>query len=398
MKTTDLIPFILLELKEHDKYGFELTKAIETKSNGNIVIKQPTLYTVLKKLEKSKFISSYWEDSEIGGKRHYYKITDNGLKQTLTLPSYEELLKSVCGDNFELLANEDVKPQTTATPSNDAIPEEKVFSIFDHLKSEESNPITEQTSVLPSEEVFASTDVDSATDVEINLQNTEILKNEDIQKEEQFANNANVSKFTENIPSVTPTINTLESNEIVKENVDEFNINSLPEAKSYNEIKTEIPYVEFVDLKKDESYISAKRTAKKLFTKMIANSFYLLTILILCSIATSFLGRSKIFYISLIVSSVILVFMPAIFISKFKDIKIKLQKNKLNIGFKKKIIINLSAFMLAVVSIVIINILLNKSFWAVFNLSNFANSYAPMLLCSTLLFDLIFTKIIFSKN
>ena len=31
---------------------FELTKDIETKSNGRIVIKQPTLYTVLKKLEK----------------------------------------------------------------------------------------------------------------------------------------------------------------------------------------------------------------------------------------------------------------------------------------------------------------------------------------------------------
>ena len=70
MKTVDLIPFILLELNEQDQYGLELTKAIEEKSNGQIVIKQPTLYTILKKLEKSKFISSYWQDSEIGGKRH----------------------------------------------------------------------------------------------------------------------------------------------------------------------------------------------------------------------------------------------------------------------------------------------------------------------------------------
>ena len=71
MKTADLIPLILIELAGGDKYGFELTKAIEDKSNQQIQIKQPTLYTVLKKLEKSKFISSYWEDSEIGGKRHY---------------------------------------------------------------------------------------------------------------------------------------------------------------------------------------------------------------------------------------------------------------------------------------------------------------------------------------
>ena len=79
MKTADLIPLILLELNECDKYGFELTKSIENKSHGKIIIKQPTLYTILKKLEKTKFITSYWQDSEIGGKRHYYKITDNGI-------------------------------------------------------------------------------------------------------------------------------------------------------------------------------------------------------------------------------------------------------------------------------------------------------------------------------
>jgi DNA-binding PadR family transcriptional regulator len=32
MKTADLIPFILIELNEKDKYGFELTKSIESKS------------------------------------------------------------------------------------------------------------------------------------------------------------------------------------------------------------------------------------------------------------------------------------------------------------------------------------------------------------------------------
>ena len=99
MKTADLIPLILIELADGDKYGFELTKSIEDKSNRQIQIKQPTLYTVLKKLEKSKFISSYWQDSEIGGKRHYYKITENGRAQIATLPSF-----SVCIEN---ILNED---------------------------------------------------------------------------------------------------------------------------------------------------------------------------------------------------------------------------------------------------------------------------------------------------
>jgi len=77
MKTTDLIPLILLELKGEDKYGLEITKSIEKRSSSRIKIKQHTLYTILKKLEKSKFITSYWLDSAIGGKRHYYKITQN---------------------------------------------------------------------------------------------------------------------------------------------------------------------------------------------------------------------------------------------------------------------------------------------------------------------------------
>ena len=34
MKTADLIPLILHELSVCDKYGIELTKDIETKSNG----------------------------------------------------------------------------------------------------------------------------------------------------------------------------------------------------------------------------------------------------------------------------------------------------------------------------------------------------------------------------
>ena len=94
MKTTDLIPIILYQLIDGDKYGYEIIKQIEDVSNGGIVIKQPTLYSVLKKLEQGKFISSYWQDSEIGGKRHYYKLTENGRLQVSTLPSYENLLKN----------------------------------------------------------------------------------------------------------------------------------------------------------------------------------------------------------------------------------------------------------------------------------------------------------------
>lgn len=69
---------ILKALFEGDKYGYEICKEVEEKSGGTYELKQPTLYSCLKRLESQKLISSYWTDSEIGGKRHYYKLTDLG--------------------------------------------------------------------------------------------------------------------------------------------------------------------------------------------------------------------------------------------------------------------------------------------------------------------------------
>lgn len=69
---------ILKALFEGDKYGYEICKEVEEKSGGTYELKQPTLYSCLKRLETQKLISSYWTDSEIGGKRHYYKLTDLG--------------------------------------------------------------------------------------------------------------------------------------------------------------------------------------------------------------------------------------------------------------------------------------------------------------------------------
>lgn len=69
---------ILKALFEGDKYGYEICKEVEERSGGTYELKQPTLYSCLKRLESQKLISSYWTDSEIGGKRHYYKLTDIG--------------------------------------------------------------------------------------------------------------------------------------------------------------------------------------------------------------------------------------------------------------------------------------------------------------------------------
>ena len=69
---------ILKTMLNEDKYGLDIIKEVGEKSSGTYELKQPTLYSCLKRLENQELISSYWVDSDIGGRRHYYKLTDKG--------------------------------------------------------------------------------------------------------------------------------------------------------------------------------------------------------------------------------------------------------------------------------------------------------------------------------
>ena len=69
---------ILRALYDGDKYGYEIIAEIEGKSHGQYSLKQPTLYSALKRLEKDGYITSYWGGSVGGGRRKYFSLTDEG--------------------------------------------------------------------------------------------------------------------------------------------------------------------------------------------------------------------------------------------------------------------------------------------------------------------------------
>lgn len=75
---------ILRTLYERDKYGYEIIEEIENKSHGQYSLKQPTLYSALKRLETQGYINAYWKTDEIsqGGRRKYYTLTDSGREIT----------------------------------------------------------------------------------------------------------------------------------------------------------------------------------------------------------------------------------------------------------------------------------------------------------------------------
>lgn len=354
MKTADLIPFILLELNESDNYGFELTKNIESKSNGKIVIKQPTLYTILKKLEKSKFISSYWQDSEIGGKRHYYKLTENGKLQVSTLPSYEELLKNTLSDEDD--------------EQNSQIENEKSSFSF----AEKVAPFEPVESILPTEEVFQNENIDSLTQFDVNVSNSQVLKDESTNISFSFAENKNISKFTETNTLISVQLPEIQLNTAIDDD-------NLPIFQSVSQ-NEEIRYSEYVDFRKDADHIKAKRNSFFRICRAFITSTYLLIIMLLSSVITTKTGTSALYYVFFISSIIIALFYPLFRIRYARIFKIKCIDKPYTNKTKKQLLISSCLLLLVILVCVIVNVATgNGTIGKLFAISNFENLYAPVL-------------------
>lgn len=386
MKTADLIPFILLELNESDKYGFELTKNIETKSKGQIVIKQPTLYTVLKKLEKSKFISSYWQDSDIGGKRHYYTLTANGKMQVSTLPSYEELLNNMGVDIDDALASFIVS-NNNAKKSNE---EPKTVSIMDAILNQPAQPIE---SIVPTEEIFSDDMLDSSTEIDLNLSNAEMLKDEQMNHNESFAANEDVATFTQR----TNTDLSPEYISKVKKDSQSLDVFSFPNYE-IKDTEQEIKFVDYIDFKKDKNIIKAKTTAKRMLVRTFSTSAYLILMLILSSIGINATSSSALYNTFLIGSICVALFYPLTFIWFYKQFETKCKEKPYKHNLKHNIILSGCLFLISFIVILVVNIAINKNtFSIIFAFSNFANFYAPLLISSSLFADILFAHLLLTK-
>ncbi|MGN1162841.1 MAG: PadR family transcriptional regulator [Christensenellales bacterium] len=127
-----LSSIILSALSQGDKYGFEIISEIEKQTNGTVVIKQPSLYSSLKRMEDQDLISSYWMDSEIGGRRHYYRLTDYGKKQLEQWKTDFDIVSSFCNS----------QNNATQTKSNEPtfLQQENLFDMQENQKQEEPTP------------------------------------------------------------------------------------------------------------------------------------------------------------------------------------------------------------------------------------------------------------------
>lgn len=72
---------LLSQVSKQDMYGFEIVKNIQAKSSNTYKMSEGTLYPALSRLEQKKYLSSYWGNSESGGRRKYYSITELGKNE-----------------------------------------------------------------------------------------------------------------------------------------------------------------------------------------------------------------------------------------------------------------------------------------------------------------------------
>lgn len=69
---------VLRTLSGKDSYGYEILKDVASRSQGTYEMKEPSLYTSLKRLEGQGFVESYWGSETQGARRKYYHITEPG--------------------------------------------------------------------------------------------------------------------------------------------------------------------------------------------------------------------------------------------------------------------------------------------------------------------------------
>lgn len=98
---------ILARLQNGDCYGYRINRDIESVTGERYELKEATLYSAFRRLEKEGLIGSYWGDEDTGARRRYYSITDVGRR---TLLQYREEWEEV-KQMVEALVDEDAGKQ-----------------------------------------------------------------------------------------------------------------------------------------------------------------------------------------------------------------------------------------------------------------------------------------------
>ena len=87
---------VLALLREKERYGFDLVKALS--ASDGMVTSEGTIYPLLSRLRKDGLVTSSWVESPSGPPRRYYRLTKAGEKAlTDFVPEWHRFRDSVDG-------------------------------------------------------------------------------------------------------------------------------------------------------------------------------------------------------------------------------------------------------------------------------------------------------------
>ena len=70
--------WLLLILHEREAYAFEMSNLVTDLSRETISADEKSVYRALNRFENLGIVASRWQDSEIGPRRRYYRLTEMG--------------------------------------------------------------------------------------------------------------------------------------------------------------------------------------------------------------------------------------------------------------------------------------------------------------------------------
>jgi PadR family transcriptional regulator, regulatory protein PadR len=91
---------ILSLLDARPRHGYELSKAIHTRSRGQLTFHIDSLYPLLYRLEERGWIKGVWVEKAGERRRRFYKVTAEGrlAQQRKTWAAFVEAVRRVTGD------------------------------------------------------------------------------------------------------------------------------------------------------------------------------------------------------------------------------------------------------------------------------------------------------------
>jgi DNA-binding PadR family transcriptional regulator len=87
---------VLSAFADGEKYGYQVVRELENRSEGFFRLKEGTLYPILHRLESQGLLSARWQTMPNGSERRYYALTGAGRRMlSAKLTEWERFVQAV---------------------------------------------------------------------------------------------------------------------------------------------------------------------------------------------------------------------------------------------------------------------------------------------------------------